>query len=93
MEFRESLQVSILSERRVYHPYGLKGGKDGACGLNLCIRKDENGGTRVLNLGGKNSIKVNVGDRVIICTPGGGGWGTPEGQKDVSDEAVVRFLL
>uniref|UniRef100_A0A8H7TPS8 Hydantoinase B/oxoprolinase domain-containing protein n=1 Tax=Bionectria ochroleuca TaxID=29856 RepID=A0A8H7TPS8_BIOOC len=41
IEFRIPLQVSILSERRVYHPYGLKGGEDGECGLNLWIRNVE----------------------------------------------------
>lgn len=30
IEFRIPCQVSILSERRVYHPYGLQGGEDGA---------------------------------------------------------------
>ena len=28
IEFRIPVQVSILSERRVYHPYGLHGGQD-----------------------------------------------------------------
>ena len=29
IEFRIPCQVSILSERRVYRPYGLSGGEDG----------------------------------------------------------------
>jgi 5-oxoprolinase (ATP-hydrolysing) len=52
IEFRIPCQVSILSERRVYHPYGLHGGEDAEfvppkflpncrCGLNLWIRKIE----------------------------------------------------
>ncbi|CAG8553030.1 1256_t:CDS:10 [Ambispora leptoticha] len=88
LEFREPLKVSILSERRVFHPYGLKGGKDGACGLNIWIRKGENGDERVLNLGGKNSVEVNPGDRIIICTPGGGGWGPPS--SDTKDMDIVE---
>ncbi|CAG8687616.1 18459_t:CDS:2 [Racocetra fulgida] len=96
LEFREPLQVSLLTERRVFHPYGLRGGKDGAKGLNLWIRKDKiKGKDRVLNLGGKNSFKVGVGDRVVICTPGGGGWGVPtdETNDDMDiDEAITRFL-
>ncbi|CAG8552365.1 8281_t:CDS:2 [Ambispora gerdemannii] len=92
LEFCEPLQVSILSERRVFHPYGLNGGKDGACGLNLLIRKNENGDERVLNLGGKNSVEVKSGDRVIICTPGGGGWGPPSlDTKDILDEAIEKY--
>ncbi|CAB4424914.1 unnamed protein product [Rhizophagus irregularis] len=93
LEFREPLQVSILSERRVHHPYGLKGGKDGSKGLNLWIRKDENSDkVRTINLGSKNTIKVNIGDRIVICTPGGGGWGTPTSNEDQVDEAVSRYL-
>ena len=39
IEFRIPVQVSILSERRVYHPYGLHGGEDAQCGKNLWVRK------------------------------------------------------
>ncbi|WP_446011751.1 hydantoinase B/oxoprolinase family protein [Candidatus Electrothrix sp.] len=72
LEFLEPLQVSILSERRVFAPYGLNGGEDGKRGENIFIRN--NG--RKLNLGGKNTIQAEVGERLRICTPGGGGWGT-----------------
>ncbi|CAG9316615.1 unnamed protein product [Blepharisma stoltei] len=70
-QFLEELQVSILSERRAMRPFGLKGGKDAQPGLNLLIRND--GVT--INLGSKNTCKVNPGDIVRICTPGGGGFG------------------
>lgn len=77
IEYLESdMSVSILSERRVFHPFGLAGGDDGACGLNLWVRRDPSTGeSRVLNLGGKNTAIVGKGDRIIICTPGGGGYG------------------
>lgn len=39
IEFRIPLQVSILSERRVFHPYGLEGGGEASCGKNLWVRK------------------------------------------------------
>ncbi|TPX13261.1 uncharacterized protein E0L32_006234 [Thyridium curvatum] len=35
---------------------------------------------RFINLGAKNSAPMKAGDRIIICTPGGGGWGRP-GEK------------
>ncbi len=41
IEFRIPLQVSILSERRVYKPYGLEGGEDAQSGLNIWVRKVE----------------------------------------------------
>lgn len=72
IEFLEDLEVGILSERRSLHPYGLDGGSDGAKGLNLLLRKDG----KIINIGGKNAVKVSAGDRLRICTPGGGGFGT-----------------
>ncbi|KAH6899929.1 Hydantoinase B/oxoprolinase-domain-containing protein [Thelonectria olida] len=109
IEFRIPLQVSILSERRVYHPYGLNGGEDGECGLNLWVRKvektnweaslkrfhnkDDAGETeteyeeRHINLGAKNSAAMKAGDRIIVCTPGGGGWGL-KGTKGVAKQRV-----
>ncbi len=71
IEFLAPLNVAILSERRVFAPYGLQGGGNGARGYNLFIRADG----RKINLGGKNEIKANPGDRLRIQTPGGGGWG------------------
>ncbi|KAI9591289.1 5-oxoprolinase [Syncephalis fuscata] len=73
LEFLEDqLQVSLLTERRVYRPYGLAGGEPGQPGLNLWKRTSKG---VTLNVGGKNTLMVNKGDRVCICTPGGGGWG------------------
>jgi len=39
---------------------------------------------RYINLGAKNSAPMKAGDRIIICTPGGGGWGK------VGDEKAYR---
>lgn len=69
--FLDELEVGILSERRVFSPYGLLGGEDGEKGKNLYITK--NG--MVYNLGGKNAFKVEKDDRVVLYTPGGGGYG------------------
>ncbi|PNY10004.1 5-oxoprolinase-like protein [Trifolium pratense] len=73
IEFRRPVTVSILSERRVHAPRGLKGGKDGARGANYILKKDK----RTINLGGKNSVEVLPGEILQILTPGGGGWGSP----------------
>lgn len=121
IEFRIPVQVSILSERRVYHPYGMNGGGDAACGLNIWVRKvdrksiDKNSDSkrpaeptdqdtpsavselekkveeesdaefRFINLGGKNTAAMRPGERIIIHTPGGGGWG-----KEGEEEAVKK---
>ncbi|EXJ96274.1 5-oxoprolinase (ATP-hydrolysing) [Capronia coronata CBS 617.96] len=79
IEFLEPVQCSILSERRVHRPYGMEGGGQGKEGLNLWITKDdETGEERRVNLGGKNTVKVRRGDRVVVMTPGGGAWGKKE---------------
>ncbi|KAG9632040.1 hydantoinase B/oxoprolinase, partial [Aureobasidium melanogenum] len=91
IEFRIPVQVSILSERRVYHPYGLAGGEDAECGKNLWVRNvakapgeegkvEEEQEVRYINLGGKNTAAFQPGERIIINTPGGGGWG-PVGEE------------
>ncbi|XP_038616389.1 5-oxoprolinase isoform X1 [Tachyglossus aculeatus] len=71
--FREEVLLSVLTERRAFRPYGLEGGKPGAPGLNLLIRRDG----RAINLGGKTSVQVFPGDVFCLQTPGGGGYGDP----------------
>ncbi|XP_043702071.1 5-oxoprolinase-like [Telopea speciosissima] len=73
IEFRHPVMVSVLSERRVHTPRGMKGGKDGAKGINYLITKDK----RQVYLGGKNTVEVQAGEILQILTPGGGGWGSP----------------
>ncbi|MCJ1308937.1 hypothetical protein MMC25_002592 [Agyrium rufum] len=90
IEFRIPVQVSILSERRVYRPYGLEGGEDAACGVNLWVRKITHSGRngeegkeveRRISLGGKNTAAMKPGERIIVMTPGGGGWGKEGGKR------------
>lgn len=88
IEFRMPLQVSILSERRVIPPYGMAGGDEGKRGLNLWIRKDPTDGTtRTISLGGKATTLMNPGDRIVVMTPGGGGYGP----NPAKTEAKQRF--
>lgn len=80
IEFLEPVQCSILSERRVHRPYGMESGGQGQEGLNLWVTKDEETGEeRRVNLGGKNTVKVRRGDRIVVMTPGGGAWGEKKG--------------
>lgn len=75
--FRIPMSASILSERRSFAPYGLEGGGDGGRGRNTWVQK----AGRRINIGGKNSILVDAGDRLLIETPGGGGYGVDQGTK------------
>lgn len=90
IEFLIPIQASILSERRVNRPYGLEGGEDAQRGLNLWIKKtrkedrdwkSEVDKARIISLGGRATVKMGVGDRIQICTPGGGGWGCEGGVR------------
>ena len=65
-EFLTNAQVTLLTERREYAPWGLQGGAPGCRGENRL-----NG--RLLP--GKVSLQVKSGDRLSVATPGGGGWG------------------
>jgi N-methylhydantoinase B len=62
-------EVTVISERRKIAPYGLFGGKGGAPGKNIII---EAGTKKVMP--SKFSLRLKKGDRVIIETPGGGGF-------------------
>lgn len=77
IEARVPLKFSILSDRRVYRPYGMAGGHPGQTGENYAFKFNEDGELERINLGGKAVICLNPGERMQINTPGGGGWGTP----------------
>lgn len=70
IEFLKGCSVSLLSERRVFGPYGLAGGKDGLPGKNLLTRAGQS-----TELPGKTSFTAEAGDTLTIMTPGGGGYG------------------
>lgn len=70
LEFLAPADVTVLSERRVFAPYGLQGGEPGARGENLLLRAGA-----VRDLGGKARVTVEPGDILSIRSPGGGGWG------------------
>ena len=75
VEARIPLKFSIISERRVFQPYGMQGGSSGAVGKNFVYKKVENGSLEKSNLGGKAIVLLEAGESVEIQTPGGGGWG------------------
>ena len=70
VELLDPSKVTLLTERRVFAPYGLAGGDPGARGRSLLIRNGKE-----TELAGKCSIDAIAGDVIRIETPGGGGWG------------------
>ncbi|OBZ77981.1 Uncharacterized protein C11D3.14c [Grifola frondosa] len=97
LEFLEPLQVSILSERRTRQPYGLEGGGPGGLGRNTWVKQPrESDGDlpedvaqplrpRRVNIGGKATVFMGKGDRLLIETPGGGAWGAPDPEVENGD--------
>jgi 5-oxoprolinase (ATP-hydrolysing) len=72
IEFLRPLTLSLLTQRRGPHPpYGMASGEAGASGHNKLIRAD---GTAV-ELPGIIQLSVAPGERLVIETPGGGGFG------------------
>jgi len=71
-EFLAPTSLTIMSERRRFAPYGLRGGRPGAKGRNVLI----SGGSKKV-LAGKVDLKVRPGDVLRMETPGGGGYGRP----------------
>ncbi|MBT7094571.1 MAG: 5-oxoprolinase [Bacteroidetes bacterium] len=69
--FLEKVELSVLTQRRKSGPYGMDGGEDGKPGEQRIIRK--NG--IITPLGSVSSSSLMPGDRLIIETPGGGGYG------------------
>ncbi len=73
IEFREPMQAAILANRRRVPPFGLRGGEPGRCGRNYVVRADG----CVEELPATAAVELAAGDRFVIETPGGGGYGAP----------------
>ncbi|WP_088891688.1 hydantoinase B/oxoprolinase family protein [Leptolyngbya ohadii] len=74
LQFREAMTAAILSSSRIVPPFGLAGGQPGAIGQNFVLRST--GATE--SLSGRAEVAMNPGDRFVIETPGGGGYGSKQ---------------
>ena len=71
VRFLESMTASILSNGRTVGSFGMAGGETGAVGENYIERADG----RVEKLAHIGQVDVQPNDVMVICTPGGGGYG------------------
>jgi len=69
-EFLQPAQVTLLTERRMRGPWGLAGGMPGKPGANWRGPQP---------LPAKASLEMAAGEHLVVCTPGGGGWGEEAG--------------
>jgi 5-oxoprolinase (ATP-hydrolysing) len=68
---REAMTAGMLANRRRVPPFGLEGGAPGALGRNWVERADG----RIEELPATAAVDLAPGDRFVIETPGGGGFG------------------
>ena len=71
LRFLEPASLSVLTQHRQVAPYGLDGGEPGAKGRQRVLRASG----EVVHLGSIDGCEVQPGDRLLIETPGGGGYG------------------
>lgn len=67
----EPMTATVVASRRTVAPFGLAGGGDGAVGVQRVERQDGS----VESLAGTDQVELAPGDRFVIETPGGGGYG------------------
>jgi N-methylhydantoinase B len=87
----EDGEISIHDDRHLTQPWGILGGKPGACSDKTLVRGD---GSREALPSKVDNVHVRNGDRVIFRTAGGGGWGDPlerEPQR-VRDDVARRLV-
>jgi 5-oxoprolinase (ATP-hydrolysing) len=71
IRFLEAMTASILSNGRTVGAFGMAGGEAGAVGENF-IRRANGNIDRLAHIG---QAEVHANDVMVICTPGGGGYG------------------
>jgi N-methylhydantoinase B len=74
IEILSKVDGTVLSDRRLTHPYGLSGGHPGSVGENRSLLRARHDAL----LPGKVQFTIEPGERLRIITPGGGGWGSPQ---------------
>jgi 5-oxoprolinase (ATP-hydrolysing) len=73
VRFLEPMTAAILSNNRIFAPFGMAGGAEGQRGRNLVLRADGS----VEELGHIGRVDMQAGDMFVVETPGGGGYGKP----------------
>ena len=71
IEAQTQLNVNILSNNRKHRPKGIQGGGDAKMGRNYIVRKK--GG--IVRLSATDASTLEIGDKIVVETPGGGGYG------------------
>ncbi len=81
IELLTDARITLLSERRLLPPYPLQGGESGRTGRARLFRAGE-----TIELAGKTTLQGRAADRLLVETPGGGGWGRAKGASTARPE-------
>ncbi|KAK8030255.1 hypothetical protein PG993_011546 [Apiospora rasikravindrae] len=76
-ECRAPLTFGLITERRVHRPHG------------IVLRRAK--GERWINIGSRGQVDMKTGDRCVIHTPGGGGWGRADDFVEDEIDRIVRL--
>ena len=77
LEFLEPVTLSVLTQRRDRGPWGAAGGESGQPGRQFVQRV----GAAREPLRALDRVELDAGDRFVIETPGGGGYGVPGAEE------------
>lgn len=80
IEFLEPVSLSLLTQYRDRGPCGLAGGRDGQPGRQRLLRF----GGDTEKLRASDERRVHSGDRIVVETPSGGGYGRPNPHATVN---------
>ena len=73
MTFLEPMDLCIVSQHRNKGPFGMAGGENGKAGSQHIIALDN----KIKKLDSIDGCRIKPGERFILKTPGGGGYGPP----------------
>lgn len=94
IQFSSPVHVSLVTQRRVYSPWGIYGGECGQKGENYLGRNRSNGIVQWIHLPSLAEIEIRKGDILRILTPGGGGFGRTTDSDEywkVHDQSANSF--
>jgi 5-oxoprolinase (ATP-hydrolysing) len=86
IRFDEPMTVILVSSRRNVPPHGLFGGASGALGRQWIERADGS----IEPLAGIDQKDLRAGDRLVVETPGGGGYGVPNSAQHVNRRTSTK---
>ncbi|MCO5066609.1 MAG: hydantoinase B/oxoprolinase family protein [Rhizobiaceae bacterium] len=90
----DNLLLTLRNDRRAHPPYGIAGGSAGAPSMQMIVRTD--GNEEIVPTMPMLSYRVNKGDRYVLQSAGGGGYGDPSlrlreaVEKDLAEGKISR---